>query len=799
MEARGNKVAFGSPGIEPRWSHSNKEGVGTAYSADSRLWFTLWRGIVTEVYYHRIDRPQLRDLEFLLTDGESRFDEEKRDLRTTTEQSSDHALAYRTVGEPSEGGYRLHKEVIVAPHLPCLLLRTRLEVQDPNLADRLRLFVLAAPHLSVGGWSNTATVYDLMGRTILAAEKDGVALALAASVPFSRASVGFVGASDGWTDLSAHRTLAWEFDRAPNGNVALTGEVPASAARDFTLGLAFGETIQSAVARLFQALSLPFAEHHRRYVEQWGRAKGRDPRLARMSRDAGKLYRASHSVLLAHEDKLYPGAFIASLSIPWGTARSDQERGGYHLVWTRDMVHAATALLACGSLEGPLRALVYLATRQRPDGGFPQNFWVDGTPYYQGLQLDEVALPILLAHHLREANGLREFDPTSMVIGAARFLVEHAPVTQQDRWEEVSGFSPSTLATTIAALTLAARFSRVRGDNATADFVEEYADYLDAHLESWTVTSRGTLVPGISRHYVRIRPASVANPTPNERGEMDPVRLPNNPPGTPDTFPASEVVDSGFLDLVRYGVRPAGDPLIEDSVRVVDAVLRADTPLGPAWRRYNHDGYGQRDDGGPYVDWGVGRAWPLLTGERGHFEIARGRPAGPYIEAMERFATSTGLLTEQVWDAQDLPNLHLWRGRPTEAAMPLVWAHAEYLTLLRSAADGRVFDLLPAVAERYGHGNHRRPVRAVWTFSRRPATVAPEEPLRVIADQPFRLRASDDEWRTHSDLDSSETGLALHYVDLPALGAAGRSWSFTFFWPIADRWEGTNYRTSAVG
>jgi len=797
MQVRGDRVAFGAPGMEPRWSHSNKEGVGTAYSGDSRLWFTLWKGIVTEVYYHRIDRPQIRDLEFLITDGASFFDEEKRDVRTTTELSSEHALAYRTVGDGPSGRYRLRKEVIAAPHLPCLLIRTRLEALDPALDGRLRLFVLAAPHLAVGGWGNTATVYDLMGRPILAAEKDGVALALAPSVPFLRASVGYVGASDGWSDLATHRTLTWEFDRAPNGNVALTGELPPASTADVTLGLAFGETIQSAVARLFQALSLPFSEHHRRFVEQWNRAKIRDGRLATFSHDSGRLYRASHSVLLAHEDKLYPGAFIASLSIPWGASRSDQERGGYHLVWTRDMVHSATALLASGSVEGPLRALVYLATRQRPDGGFPQNFWIDGTPYYQGLQLDEVALPMLLAHHLREVDGLGEFDPVPMVMGAARFLVEHAPVTQQDRWEEVSGYSPSTLATTIAALTLAGRFARSRGDGTTAEFVETYADHLESHLEGWTATSNGTLVPGVRRHYVRIRPASVTDPTPNEGPDMPPIHLPNLPPGAPTDFPANEVVDSGFLDLVRYGVRSPQDPLIEDSVRVVDAVLRADTPLGPAWRRYNHDGYGQRDDGGPFVDWGVGRAWPLLTGERGHFELARGRSSQPYLEAMERFATSTGLLTEQVWDAPDQPSLHLWKGHPTEAAMPLAWAHAEYLCLLRSTADGRVFDRIPEVAERYASGGSKRPSREVWKFNRQPTSISPEESLRVVADQPFRLRVSDDEWRSCRDEDSSETGLGLHFVDLPSLGSVGRAWNFTFFWPIADRWEGRNFRTDA--
>lgn len=798
MQARGDRIAFGGPGIEPTWSHSNKEGVGTAFSADSRLWFTLWRGIVTEVYYHRIDLPQLRDLQFLLSDGATFFHEEKRDLRTTTVRRGDHALAYRTTGEAPDGGYRLEKEIIANPHLPCLLVRTRLKVLVPDLEGRLRLYVLAAPHLNVGGWGNSATVYEVLGRTVLAAEKDGVAVALGASLPFARSSVGFVGASDGWTDLSRHRSMTWEFDRAPSGNVALTGQLPTSGSAEFTLGLAFGETITSAVTRLVQSLSIPFEGLHRRFVDQWSCSATQERHLSERSRDGGALYRTGRSVLLAHEDKLYPGAFIASLSIPWGASRSDPERGGYHLVWTRDLVHTATALLASDSFDAPLRALVYLATRQRPDGGFPQNFWVDGTPYRQGMQLDEVALPVLLAHKLAEANALGEFDPTPMVSAAARFLIEHAPVTEQDRWEEVSGYSPSTLAASIAALTVARRFADERGDSHTADFVQEYADHLESHLEAWTATESGTLLPGHPRHYVRIRPASVDDPSPPEGSDLGNLRLPNLAPGVPNEFPASQVIDSGFLDLVRFGIRPGDDPLIRESIQVVDSVLRVTTPLGPVWRRYNHDGYGQRDDGGPYLDWGVGRAWPLLTGERGHYELARGEDPAPYISAMERFATETGLLTEQVWDGDDRPESHLFRGRPTEAAMPLAWAHAEYISLLRSASDRSVFDRVPEVVERYARRSRRPGRKEVWKFGRRPTAISPSEAMRVIGDTPFRLRVSDDEWRTHSDVDSVETGLSLHYVDLPPLGSPGRSWTFTFYWPLRDRWEGTDFRTSTT-
>jgi glucoamylase len=793
VEPRGNRVAFGAPGIEPRWSHSNKDGVGTAYSGDSRLWYTLWRGTVTEVYFHSIDQPHFRDLEFLLTDGETFFHEEKRHLTAETERPNEHALNYRVRSTAPEGRYALQKDILADPHLPCLLVRTRVEIRDPSLVGRLKLYALAAPHLEVGGWGNSATVFNVLGHPILGAEKGEVSLAIGCTIPFSRASVGYVGSSDGWSDLRDHGTMTYEFDRAPDGNVALFGEIPIQRSSEFTLGIAFGGTIQSAVTRLFQSLGTPFDVHHRRFVDQWNRTAHRGTPLESAAGDQGRLCRASRSILLAHEDKVFPGAFIASLSIPWGAARTDSDRGGYHLVWTRDLVKTAIALLAAGNAEGPLRALIYLATRQRPDGGFPQNFWVDGTPYWQGVQLDEVALPLLLARKLDLADALQQFDPYPMVLAAARYLIEQGPATQQDRWEEVGGYSPSTLATMIAGLTVAAQFAQKRGDAAVAEFVQRYSDFLECHVERWTVTRSGTLLPGVPRHYVRIRPIALDDPEPDEGPDLGRVTLPNLTTDVPNRFPAGDVVDAGFLDLVRYGIRPPDDPLIADSLRVVDHVLRVETPFGSAWRRYNHDGYGTRDDGGPYLEWGTGRAWPLLTGERGHYELARGHDARPFLSAMEQFATATGLLPEQVWDEPDRPALHLFLGHRTESAVPLVWAHAEYLTLLRSAIDRKVYDLVPEVSERYvRHRDRLRPLE-VWKFNRRPRTVRSGEILRVLADQPFRLHASDDDWTTVRDEPSRESGLGLHYVDLPALDPSRSRWRFTFYWSEVDRWEGRDF------
>ena len=598
MKLRGNRVAFGGPGLPPRWSHSNKDGVGTPYSADSRLWYTLWRGIVTEAYFPTIDQPQLRDMQFLLTDGATFFHEEKRALTPVTERPNDHALGYRVRSDAPGGTYRILKEVIGDPHLPCLLEHVRVETRSADLADRLRLFVLAAPHLGVSGWGNSAAVYRVLDRLVLTAERPGVALALGATVPFADASVGYVGASDGWTDVSQHFQLDWQFDLAPDGNVALTGEIPLRSAKEFTLGLAFGRNLPSALTSLFQSLGTPFEIHRRRFLEQWARTASHELPLAGPHGDGGHLYRSSRSILLAHEDKVFPGAFIASLSIPWGSTKSDEDRGGYHLVWTRDLCHTASALLASGSPEAAARALIYLATRQGPDGGFPQNFWVDGSSYWHGTQLDEVGLPMLLAGGLTRLEALGDFDPYPMVRRGAGFLVQQSPVTEQDRWEELSGYTPATLAICIAALTTASIMAQRQGDSRAAQFVQEYADFLEARVEAWTTTSAGTLVPGIPRHYVRIRPAAIDDPTPNEGPDLGTVALHNLPPGATHEFPASEIVDGGFLDLVRFGIRRPDDPLVVDSLRVIDRVLKVETPFGPVWHRYNHDGYGDRDDGG---------------------------------------------------------------------------------------------------------------------------------------------------------------------------------------------------------
>jgi len=789
---RGERYAFGWPGIEPRWTAGSKDGVGTAYSDASKVWFTLWRGILTEIYWPRVDAPQTRDLQFLITDGESFFHEEKRDLTMEIERLDPHTLGYRIRNCDPDARYSIEKEIVADPRFPCILQRTKIHTND-SYAGKLKLFLLFAPHMDAGGADNEAFIMQHAGRELLVAHKDASWCAVGCTTPFRKLSCGFVGASDGWTDIAEHLDMTWEFDQAVNGNVALTAELDTRETAEFTIGVAFGHSLQSAIATLFQALGFAFQSSQALAVIDWKESEKLFLPLGALAGDGGKLYAGSTALLIAHEDKTFAGAFIASLSIPWGEMKGDEDLGGYHLVWTRDLVNTAMGLLAAGERDIALRALIYIAATQEEDGGFPQNFWVDGDGYWSGIQLDEVAFPVLLAHRLAGEQGLREFHPYELVTRAASYLIIHGPATQQERWEESSGYSPSTLAAVIAALISAACFAENEREDETAEYLREYADFLESHLEAWTVTNTGTLVEGIPRHFIRILPVDLDDPIAPEDPDSAILSMKNQEPGVPAEYPAKEIVDGGFLELVRYGIRAANDPLIVDSVKVIDRVLRRETPKGPAFYRYNHDGYGQHDDGTGFDGWGVGRLWPLLSGERGHYELAAGRDPKPYLQALERFATTTGMLSEQVWDSEASPADWLKLGFPTGAAMPLCWAHAEYIRLLRSMRDGKMFGFVPEVAERYIENRKKRKRIEFWKPNRHVQSIRKSETLRIQAPEPFVLHWSLDHWKSRHETRSSATKLGVEFVDISPHKSSAGNIDFTFFWSVREEWEKTNY------
>ena len=799
--------AFGGPGLEPRWTSSKKDAVSTAYAASSRVWFTVSHGTLNEVYFPTIDRPQMRDMELLFTDGETFFHEEKRDFEFDFHYVDPDATAVRVVASDLDGRYTVTKEFIADPHHPVVLMNVKI-TGDEDVLSRLKCYALLAPHLDGGGAGNSARSISIAGQRGLLAWKNGTSLALGVSCGFTRSSCGFVGTSDGYQDLCAHMEMKWQFGSAIEGNVAIMGEIDVAANREFTIAIAFGQGHHAALSGLMQTLSTPYELHAKRFIEQWHRALSPSA-LADASTDKGRLMRISHNLLLTHEDKTYSGAFIASASIPWGASKGDDDLGGYHLVWTRDMVQSATALLACGRTETARRALVYLACTQRPDGGFAQNFWIDGTAYWTGIQLDEVAFPILLAWRLWKVDGLGDFDVFPFVERAAAFLVRYAPVTQQERWEENAGYSPSTLAVVISALVCAADLARAYKATELAVYLESFADWIEAHLDEWTTTDDAVLLTGVKRHYMRIRPPAQGEPFHNPKLPPGFIHIANRGPEEQSDFDAREIIDAGFLELVRYGIRRADDPLIVESLKVVDSCLKYDTPYGSCWRRYNHDGYGQKKDGGPYTGWGQGRAWPLLGGERAHYELAAGHDIKSFITAYEKFSSVGGMLPEQVWDHEDMPSEGLYEGRSAGSAQPLVWAHAEYIKLLRSVVDGKIFDRISVVADRYAVPPGTRSFRSeleIFSLARPISEVPVGFTLRIVDAERFAVLYSFDNWQTNQTLASRGVGYPGSFVDIavPADTAGGvGSLSFTIHWPenasTADHWLGRNIEIALTG
>ena len=779
---------FGKPGEKATWSIGAKDGVGTAYSSSSLLWYTLARGIVTEVYFPTVDRPRTKDIQFLFSSGGAI--EAEVNLEHSIEPIGD-SLGYRVSGKGA--GFTYEKEIFSDPHLPCLLQHMTISA-EPDTLSKLKIYSLCAPHLSGSGDEDCAETITFLGTKILVAHNQNVYLAMGANVPFIKTSVGYSGASDGWADLHQHGALEWEFENAGPGNVALTGELDLSTCNEFTLGVAFGATRHHAITTLMQSLTTPISRQREDFVDQWRRMEEGTLPLDGQSSDQGATYRNSVKVLLAHEDKLHPGAMIASLAIPWGDVKVGKEgEGGYHLVWTRDMVQCAMGLLAAGKRETPLRALVFLAVSQREDGSFPQNFWVRGDPFWTGLQLDEIAFPILLAHRLWKESALENFRGKDLVLRAVRFLVKNGPISKQERWEELAGLSPSTLAVLIAALICSADMARSLDHHQTAEFLESYADWIERNLERWTVTRESTLLPDVKSHYVRIYPADLGDtPPPDGVGDAK-VKLSSRAPGAQSEFPAKDIVDGGFLELVRYGVRAPTDPIILETVKVVDTLLRKDMESGAAWLRYNNDGYGQQEDGSPYSDHGKGGAWPLLAGERGHYELAAGRTAAEYVKSMECLATATHLIPEQSWAGLAIPEHGMENGRPAGSAAPLAWAHAEYIKLLRSANDGKVYDLIPEVAKRYGQGRPQAPVVEYWLFGCPTGQVPPGVTLRVIAEAEFELRFSLDEWASATQERSKASEIGMYYQDVQIAPSSQATCSFTFFWSDAAKWEGRNF------
>jgi len=777
--------APGTPGISPTWCSSDKDLVGTAIGP-ARLWYTLGHGILNEVYYPRIDIPQIRDLGFIVADGAGFWVELKRlperEMRLPAPGIPLPTVVHR------HARFTFTLRLCPDPERDVLLLDLSLE-GDAGL----RPYVLLAPHLGGSGRNNLAWAGCHRGRKVLWAQQGPFGLALAAvdegfRDAYGRTSAGCVGSSDAWQDFAANGRLTWEYTVAGPGNVALAGELPPRARLALGLSTSKEAAATLALAGLAESFDELLAQQGAAW-EQWHQEREARAPAPPLPAGLAAQYRTSSMVLKCHRDKTFIGAMVASLAVPWGN--SGEQRGGYHLVWPRDLVESATSLLALGGEAEARNVLRYLIATQNDDGHWHQNQWLGGKPYWTGIQLDEAAFPVLLAVALAERGCLEGIPLEEMVRRALGFIVREGPASPQDRWEEDAGVNTFTLAVCIAALVAGAELL----PEPDAQLARNVADFWNARLEDWTVAQGTELARrhGIQRYYVREAPTAVvaepgalsrAMPIKNRAGDAHP--------------PAAEQVALDFLELVRLGLRTANDPLIGDSLTLADAQLRSDTPSGPVWHRYNGDGYGEQPDGGPFDGSGVGRGWPLLTGERGHYALAAGEDPLPYLEAMAAMAGSGGMLPEQVWDRAPLPARGLFPGRPTGSAMPLAWAHAEFVKLAASRALGRPFDRSELVWRRY-RGQRPNPETWVWTPGATIGSLARGKALLLLLSRPATLHLGFDGWRQVREQECVALGLGLHGARIAAEELAGRhSLEITWRWRDGGQWFGEDFQVSVA-
>jgi glucoamylase len=667
-------TAPGAPGSVANWTEGDKDGFGSATQLASKVWFTLDDGELTEVYYPDLGTPSARNLEFVVSDGRTFTESEREDARHRVKLVDRRSLTYRQVNTARSGRWRITKTYVADPARAAVLV----DVEFESLTGRpYRLHAVYDPGLSNGGDDDSGT--NRHGELIATDER--AASALVTSPSLRRTSSGFKGASDGWTDLADNHRMDWTYTSAPDGNVVQTGETALTGlrgSRRLQLALGFGSNGDAASAVARRALRATFERAARSYADGWHEYLGglRRPRsVAGME----TTYDVSLMVLAAAEDKTYRGGAIASPSMAWVWGNLVNYSGPYHLVWSRDLYQAATAQLAAGDREAAERALDYLWERQQePDGCFPQNSNLDGSPHWPNLQLDEVAYPVVMSWQLRRFDAVT-YGHVERAIGC---ILENGP-DSQERWENAEGYSPATIAAEIAALVTGADIARRNGDNAAAARWLDTADAWQASLGRWTVTENGPLAD--HPYYVRLTVDGDAN-----AGTTYTIA-----DGGP-TVDQRSVVDPSFLELVRFGVKSPDDPNILRTLPVVDRELSHLTPNGRFWHRYNHDGYGETAAGGPFPgtpqDPGIGRLWPIFAGERGEYELAAGRPARDRLAAIAATANDGFMMPEQVWEDS---------GDGTLSATPLAWTHAQFVRLAWSIDAGRPVEQPSIVACRY--------------------------------------------------------------------------------------------------
>jgi glucoamylase len=647
-------ICSSSVAQDAHWPTAAKNGFGTSVTLTSKVWFTLADGVMTEVFYPTLDMPNVQTLQFHIEIG-GKVETEIDDTVHRLERLNPNSLTFRQVNTSRKNEYTITKTYVTDPRRNTVLIDL-----DFNNRGGAQLSVHYDPSLNNSGMHDSGWT-------------EGEALV---AVDGNKASA--LISSCGFIDV---KTTPAE------GNVVQV----ASLKRDrCTLALGFGETPAQAASTARFSLARGFEVVRREYERGWERYISTLPRIDKHQNQ----FNVAAMVLKGLEDKTFRGASIASPSSPWGGGANANEPtvSGYHGVWGRDLYHVATAFDAMGDRATANRLLEYLfKIQQKRDGSFPQNSWVNGRPIGGGLQMDQAGLPLVLAYQLGRndrQSWLKHIKPT------ADFILRRGPRTDQDRWEEKPGYSPSTIAAQIAGLVCAAEIARINGDKSAAERYLKTADEWAENVDRWTATASGfTGRP----HYIRI----TENQDPN-----DGARMQINSSSL--VVDERRIVDAGFLELVRLGVKHPRDPLIVDSLKVVDGMIGVKTPMGQAWYRYNHDAYGETPDGGKYDGRnGVGRLWALLTGERGEYEIALGdvESARKRLDTMAGFANDGMMIPEQVWD---LKTGAFRFGAGTGSATPLAWSMAQFIRLAMNIKHERNLETPKVVLDRYAQVSHKK-------------------------------------------------------------------------------------------
>src|SRR3954452_4541601 len=670
-----------APSARASWAPADKHGFGTARQLDSKVWFTLRQASLSEVYYPDLDTPSFRGLQFAVSDGRT------VDLETVDDDPAHiEAPAVRARVEPVPGSltfkqitetsrWRLTKTWYTDPRRSTVLADVKFESKTHR---PLRLYVLADPAAS-------DTLNDDRGRGMVAWDASS-ASAVDADPGLRQQSAGYRGTpSDPWIDLQDGRLSGAVADTPGDVVQGALTKLDGKHRQRMKLAIGFGRDAGAAAGTA--RASLRSRDAARQYASGWGSylAPFKSP-PASVGRDI-RLSQQSLMVLAASEDKLNRGATVAAPNMPWVwgtlTLEGGPHSGPYHLVWPRDFYHVVTAQKAAGDGAAATRQLDYLWRIQKPDGSWWQNTQPDGQPHWTGLQMDEVALPVVLAWWL----GRTGAADWTHIQKAADFIVANGPKTGQERWENQDGYSPNTIATEIAGLVCAADIARRNGASAKADTYLATADDWQRRVEAMTATTNGSLSD--KPYYLRI--TKDANPN-----DGSTYNLGDNYSLNP--IDERRVVDNSFLGLVLFGAKRFDDPTVLNSLAVGDRELRVNTPNGPVWHRFSHDGYGETADGG---DWNIfptaanqthGRVWPLLTGERGEYELLAGRRADAYLETMARTANDGLMLPEQVFEDT---------GEGARSGTQLARAHAQFIRLAWSIQAGAPIERPSIVADRY--------------------------------------------------------------------------------------------------